>query len=185
MKTNVFWKGLYYQSLEDCCITESETIIEIASVIIGADKGQLYKVDYRVQVNKKWEIIAAQINSQLNNSHISTTFQQKDGQCYINGTSDSAYVGFKYIDISLSPFTNTLPINSLQLRVGQQAVIDVVYFDILGQKILPARQIYTRLSASKYRFETDDKSFSADIEVDKGGFVTFYPQLFEKLVKAQ
>lgn len=184
MKTNVLWKGLYYQSFEDCCITASETIIEIISVIIGASEGQLYKVDYRVQVTKEWEIIAVQVDTQLDNKRISTTLEQKDGQCYINGTSDSTFAGFKYIDISLSPFTNTLPINNLQLQVGQQAVIDVIYFDILAKKVLPSRQIYTRLSACIYRFETEDKSFIADIEVDEGGFVTFYPQLFERLTKA-
>jgi len=183
MKTNVFWKGLYYQSFEDCSIAESETIIEITSVIIGASEGQLFKVDYRMQVSKEWEIIAVRVDTQLDNRHIDTTLEQKDGQCYINGTSESTFAGFKYIDISLSPFTNTLPINSLHLRVGQQAIIDVIYFDILAQKVLPSRQTYTRLSACKYRFENEDKSFIADIEVDEGGFLTFYPQLFERLTK--
>ncbi|WP_366915093.1 putative glycolipid-binding domain-containing protein [Chryseobacterium sp.] len=45
---------------------------------------------------------------------------------------------FLFIDICVTPFTNTLPINNLLLDIGQSASIDVLYINILetGQSAL-------------------------------------------------
>jgi hypothetical protein len=90
--------------------------------------------------------------------------------------------GFVFIDISLSPFTNTLPINCLQLQPKERQVIRVIYFDVLGKEIKAVKQVYTRLSGSEYLYENYDGSFSATIKTNEQGFVTNYPRLFKMMI---
>ena len=57
----------------------------------------------------------------------------------------------------------------------------VVYIDIMENNIKMSRQRYTKLDRLKYKFENEDGTFTADINVDEEGFVTDYPELFESI----
>jgi hypothetical protein len=87
------------------------------------------------------------------------------------------------IDISITPFTNTLPIRRLNLQRGQSQDIGVVYVRLPGMAIALARQRYTCLDPGRrYRYESLDSGFTRDIEVDADGLVTEYPGLFRRIV---
>ena len=87
------------------------------------------------------------------------------------------------VDLPLTPFTNTLPINRLKLQVGEQQVIRVVYLDLLNNAIKPIAQRYTRLSEFQYKYENVPNDFEAVILVDESGFVVDYPGLFERITR--
>jgi hypothetical protein len=87
------------------------------------------------------------------------------------------------IDLSLTPFTNTLPINRLQLKLNQQQTIEVLYFDMLKKEIRPVKQLYTRTANDQYLYENYDSSFKAEIKIDEQGLVVDYPKLFEMTKK--
>lgn len=42
-------------------------------------------------------------------------------------------------------------------------------------------QIYTKLADNRFRYQSADGDFQAEITVDQDGFVVSYPPLFEKL----
>jgi hypothetical protein len=98
-----------------------------------------------------------------------------------NGKHYPEFNGCSFIDISLTPFTNTLPIKGSNWIQGQRQQIDVLYVDILANELRKDTQFYTLLSPNNYRFENAAGNFTADITVDEDGFVTNYPQLFEML----
>ncbi|WP_165501349.1 putative glycolipid-binding domain-containing protein [Pedobacter psychrodurus] len=52
------------------------------------------------------------------------------------------------IDISLTPFTNTLSIRRLVFNGHLRNRIEVVYIDIIAATIVPAMQYYSRISES-------------------------------------
>lgn len=180
MHSNILWKSLYCHSLENCVICKhNDKGAEIESTIVGSCEGKLFSVNYRIVTDSRWRMIAANIDTQLNGQKTQTVLEWRHGACFINGVHKELPAGTAFIDISLTPFTNTLPINNLQMRVGEMQTIKVVYIDILGQKITPASQNYTRLTEDTYLFETEDHSFRAEIRVDANGIVLSYPQLFE------
>lgn len=84
------------------------------------------------------------------------------------------------VDLTATPFTNTLPIRRLNLRQGGTAVVRVAYVDAPGLTLSVSEQRYTRLACSTYRFELTDGSFARDITVDDAGFVVDYPGLFRR-----
>lgn len=83
-------------------------------------------------------------------------------------------------DISMTPFTNTLAIRRLGLKVGEAAKIEVAYILVPELSLRAAPQRYTRLADRLWRFEGLDIDFTADITVDEDGFVVEYPGLFQR-----
>jgi hypothetical protein len=85
------------------------------------------------------------------------------------------------VDLSASPFTNTLPIRRLLLAQGRSADILVAYIAFPELTVAIDRQRYTCLEPDRsYRFESLDSDFSRDIEVDGDGLVVTYPGLFRR-----
>ena len=97
-------------------------------------------------------------------------------------TSDGqamAYLeGCGYVDISETPYTNTLPIRELGLAPGESADVSVAYFDGYELQPWPEPQRYTSLEddgGGMYRFVSLDGGFTADLRVD-------YPRLFKRVL---
>jgi hypothetical protein len=105
-------------------------------------------------------------------------------------TSDGravAYLeGCGYVDISETPYTNTLPIRRLGLAPGESADVSVAYFDGYELQPWPEPQRYTRLEeddgGGMYRFVSLDGGFTADLAVDSDGLVVDYPRLFKRVL---
>ncbi|WP_205511239.1 putative glycolipid-binding domain-containing protein [Longitalea arenae] len=179
MQTNILWTGREYYSLENCLINTSETGAEIASTIIGSYQGKIYQVAYEIKTNAHWETVFVAIRSRHSNQ-MQTIQLQGDGKgnWVMDGKEAEQFNGCIDVDISLTPFTNTLPIRRLKLQNQQEQVIQVVYFDLMEQRMAPVRQQYRRLSATEYRYENIPNDFESNIVVDESGFVVDYPSLF-------
>lgn len=101
-----------------------------------------------------------------------------NGNWTTGGNPADEFQGCIDIDIPLTPFTNTLPINRLKLIPESSRQIRVLYLDVLEQRISAVKQQYTRLSDTEYQYENVPNDFEATITVDASGFVVDYPQLF-------
>ncbi len=103
---------------------------------------------------------------------------RKDGKQplpHLNGAID--------VDITATPFTNTLPIRRLGLEAGQSADIVVAYIDVPSLTVTADPQRYTCLEPMRrYRFESQGGDFVRDIEVDEHGLVVLYPGLFKRVL---
>jgi uncharacterized protein len=85
------------------------------------------------------------------------------------------------VDIGFTPSTNTLPIRRLRLDVGRSADVDAAWvrFPELTVERLPQR--YTRLAENRYRYESRDGDFTAELVVDDAGLVMTYEGLWERV----
>lgn len=83
-------------------------------------------------------------------------------------------------DISVTPFTNTVALRRLDLKIGERAEIKVAYILVPELSLRAAPQRYTRLANRLWRFDGLDIEFTADITVDESGFVVEYPGLFRR-----
>lgn len=179
MQLNVRWQGRLYHSAENCIVTTTDAGTEVNAVITGMFAEKKIRVEYVLRTNRNWEVVYCEIKSQIENSmnHFSCTSQSK-GYWTVNGKRSEAFDGCIDIDISLTPFTNTLPINRLKLSEHESHLVDVLYFDVLEGQVIPVQQRYTRLSETEYRFEKVPNDFEAVISVDELGLVINYPGLF-------
>lgn len=179
MQINILWTGREYYSLENCLVTIDSSGAHIQSTIVGLYEGNIYKVSYSLKTNEHWQTRSLEINSQQNNKseHILLDGDGTGNWLY-NGKPAEQFSGCTDVDIPLTPFTNTLPIRRLALKDNESQNIQVIYCDILGEKVTPVRQKYTRISDTAYHYENIPNDFEATIQVDEFGLVIDYPELF-------
>jgi hypothetical protein len=88
------------------------------------------------------------------------------------------------VDVSATPFTNTLPIRRLGLRPGESEELLVAYIRVPELLVGLERQRYGCLGVQAdgglYRFEALPSGFTANLPVDSDGLVIDYPRLFRR-----
>jgi hypothetical protein len=179
MQTNLLWTGREYYSLENCLVTITDAGTEVRSTIIGSYEGKIYKVDYLIKTNRYWETVLLEIDSRHSDMTQSIRLESDGKGNWTDGNGEADHFrGCIDVDIPLTPFTNSLPINRLQLSPNNAQEIQVIYCDLLEGQIRPVRQKYTCISKTKYYYQNVPNDFEAMIEVDETGFVTDYPSLF-------
>jgi hypothetical protein len=179
MQTNLLWTGREYYSLENCLVDIDRDGVHINSVIVGAYQNIIYRVEYEIRTTQQWETISVRIFGQYKNQQHHLRFDgDGKGSWSVNGKAEEKFNGCIDVDIPLTPFTNTLPINRLKLSSYEEKQIKVIYCDLLQGEFTAVNQKYIRLSDSIYHYENVPKDFEADIVVDAKGFVVDYPQLF-------
>lgn len=180
MQHSLIWKGVFYHSMENCLVEVADTGVTVQSTIVGHVDDFLYKVDYNLTTSQRWETSSLKLTGRVGNSRKEINLRSDGkGNWWLNDQPASQFAGCTDVDITLTPFTNSLPVNRLDWSKADQ-VIKVVYLDILGDRITPVSQKYTRISDSQYKFENVPNDFEALIDVDEGGFVVHYPELFER-----
>jgi hypothetical protein len=97
----------------------------------------------------------------------------------VNGVDKPAVEGCIDLDLNFSPSTNLLPIRRLNLEVGARAEIKAAWLRFPSFELEPLRQVYERLDEFKYRYSSHAGTFVAELTVNRMGFVTAYPQLWE------
>jgi len=167
--------------MEFCRVANIDTGSEISSTIFGVYDGRIWRVSYIIITNNNWETISLELHCRSRGASDHYKFERKeDGKWIANGKYVADFNGCVDIDISLTPFTNTLPINRLQLKPGQESRIKVLYFDLLTHRVNVVEQKYQRIFESVYHFENVPKDFESDITVDESGYVIEYPSLFTR-----
>jgi hypothetical protein len=166
-------------------LTKTSAGNDITSTIAGENDNRIFKIDYHISVNENWETTFASIRTKFDSLVEFIKLEKRDGKYLLNGEYNAKFDNISDIDISATPFTNTLPINRLQLKVKERQVIEVIYFDIFEKEIRIVKQIYTRLTGVQYVYENYDGSFKANLVVDEHGLVVEYPELFEMVSKRQ
>jgi hypothetical protein len=155
---------------------EAETITAESTL---EKKSALY-ARYRVVCDKSWRTKSAAVYAGDRQVELQS---DGSGNWSVDGRPAPHLKGATDVDITATPFTNTLPIRRLGLKPGQGQNILVAYVDLSGLAVTADPQRYTCLEPGRlYRFESSGGSFVRDIRVDGNGLVVDYPGLFKRLL---
>ena len=174
------WRDETGLGLEHCVIREHGDGVLVESVVIGGEGDPRFAARYRIACDARWRVRNAEI-SVAGDARIVQLAREGDGWTD-DGTPLPGFAEAVDIDITATPFTNTLPIRRLRLREGESADIIVVYVAVPELTITAAPQRYTCVQAGRrYRFESSGGDFVREIDVDDDGLVVSYPGLFERI----
>lgn len=182
MKT-LLWQGIAFQSMEYFTLKENGKGSKVSSKIIGCYQSKIYSVDYELIIDLDWNIQEFIIESEINSVKNKLTGRKLQDEWEINNVINPDFKEFSFIDISLTPFTNTLPINNLKLSENNPKEIKVIYIDILSNLVKPVAQQYTKIGPYTYHYDNLQTDFTSDIVVDDHGLVVTYPELFDKIAE--
>lgn len=175
----LLWRGLINKSWEHCKVDTVESGFKIASEVVGNHANDTYIINYLISTDHHWNVQDFEISCEMQGKRKQVCGKKTGSDWRINGQIAPAFEGFKYIDIAITPLTNTLPIRGLGLHVDESKLIEVIYIDILNDKIKPVKQKYTKLSKERYHYENMETDFASSILIDRNGMVKTYPGLFE------
>lgn len=174
------WHGLAWHSEERFSLSETEDGYVAAGDLAGeTEQGQLFVINYTVALSPDWDIENVIVQDVRAGRNLELV--HKLGRWYdARGILLPEFDGIEYVDISLTPFTNSLPIKSLDLADAEPQETEVIYIDATSLAMHRATQVYTKTGDNRYQFETrDGAAFTARIDVDEAGLVTQYEGLFE------
>jgi hypothetical protein len=173
------WDGSSRERLE---LLFTDDGIEARSLITPVNGGP--KTRYEIYCDPGWRVhrVLVAIDGDSRSIELrrdsSGAWNDKSGEIAgLNGAID--------VDISATPFTNTLPVRRLGLVESAAVEITTAYIALPELSVSPDPQRYTCLVfGRRYRYESLDSDFVREIEVDSEGLVIDYPGLFRRIDSA-
>jgi hypothetical protein len=137
------------------------------------------RLNYLVKCDSQWQTLSARIAGWVGDEIIGVDISvDSELRWRLNKEDCDDVAGCVDLDLNFSPLTNTLPIRRLNLAVGHEARVRAAWLRFPSFKFEPLEQVYRRVKTSKYRYESAGGSFVVDLEVDKAGLVTHYPNFW-------
>jgi uncharacterized protein len=180
----LLWQAADGIGLEHVLLTEDSKGVSVESNVIGIEENRPFCLHYQVQCDGRYQVrsVEAQVvgGSSLSlwtDGHGHWFDAQKQPITSIFGCVD--------VDITATPFTNTLPIRRVAWEVGEQQKFLMAYILAPTLEIYADQQHYTCLvrrdSGSIFLFESMSTGFTAQIVVDADGLVVDYSGLFKRV----
>ena len=186
MESHVWWTPLELPGLEQFHLVENETGVVADGLVLGIEGATPFRLWYQVRTDTNWntrECLLQVGGEQGQSVHLYT-----DGQGHWTdaaGAACAALEGCLDLDISRTPFTNTLPLRRLALKPGESMDLLVAYMTVPALSIRPVRQRYTCLSRTAsggiYRYEGLESNFTADLSVDEQALVVDYSGIWKRV----
>ena len=176
------WQDWSGEGLEHLSLREAPDGIAAESVILSPPGVPIFAARYRILCDARWRARRLEVSLVGQDRGLELSSDGAGLWSDGSGAHRPDLAGATDVDLSATPFTNTLPIRRLELGGGQSATIRVVYVQLPDLTVSIDRQRYTCLEPGRrYRYESVDSDFTREIEVDDDGLVMTYPGLFRRV----
>jgi len=181
------WRDWAGDGLEHLVLAETDGGVEATSVVIGIAEDESggpvrFAARYRVLCDALWRTREVEVELIGEPLRLSVTADGEGRWFDAVGARLPSLDGAIDIDISATPFTNTLPIRRLDPAEGTAVDIRTAYLRLPELTLSSDPQRYTCLDRGRrYRYESLSGDFSREIEIDENGLVTLYPGLFRRV----
>ncbi len=189
MERNVLWTSWSEPGLEHLHLASKDEGFVADSIIIGISDRTPFRLWYEMVCDANWQV--KELGLIFLSSKGKSIKIRTDGEGRWStsaGEPLSSLDGCIDVDISVTPFTNTLPIRRLGLSAGQSAELLVAYVAVPDLEPKPMRQRYTCLELNAqgglYKYESLASEFSAELLVDADGLVLDYPGIWRRVWSA-
>ena len=186
---HIIWKSVEHDGLEHIYLREQAKLIQVVSSFIGVIDQRGFQLDYVLELDRKYRMRRATLSISGGKSLVLIS----DSDHWLKGDAPThalpEFNGCIDIDITATPFTNTLPIRRIDWQVGQSEDLKMLYITVPELTLSVSRQRYTCLEKSAegglFKFEliegAGSTSFEALLPVDADGLVIDYPGLFKRV----
>lgn len=185
MEREVMWAPWEGPGLEHLRLATSERGIVADGLVIGLEAGRPFRIGYEIRCDSQWRV--REVRAATPDSGRPVLELLADGEGHWkkwDGEPVPELDGCIDVDISATPFTNTLPIRRLGLKPGESEELAVAYVRVPELLVEAERQRYgcleARADGGLYQFEALPSGFTAELPVDADGLVLDYPGLFRR-----
>jgi uncharacterized protein len=181
--TIVRWREWTNNGLEHLVLRPTDNGLIAESAVLSGSPRDGFAATYRIVCDSAWRVREVRV-SVVDTQRTITLASDGNGTWTAgDATPLPDLAGAIDVDITATPFTNTLPIRRLQWGPGGSAEILVAYVSLPELAITLEPQRYTYLGPRRFRFESVGSDFMREIDVDDDGLVVTYPGLFQRVVE--
>jgi hypothetical protein len=154
--------------------------------VLALDESRPFRLHYKIKCDNGWHTRKVIFELHTPNSHMIRTLRA-DGQGTWrreDGSTLPELDGCLDVDMTATPFTNTLAIRRLELQPGASSDIRVAYLTAPRVRLRAASHRYSRPAGAPngtVRFESPADNLRADLPLDSDGLVLDYPELFRRV----
>lgn len=183
--SEVMWMPVNGPGLEHLWLAQRDDGASVNGMVIAMADGVPFRLRYTIICDSGWRVHDVRFAVWRQAAEGISVFQS-DGEgrwMTENGDPLPQLDGCIDIDLSATPFTNTLPIRRLGLEPGQSAEIDAVYFRLPSAAPRPMHQRYTclELGPNGGRYLYESATYRAELPVDRDGLVIDYPGAWRRV----
>ncbi len=182
----IYWQPWAEPGLEHLVLAQTAEGFLANGLILRVRENIPFRAQYQIRCDPQWRV--REVTVQLLPQNDQAIMLQSDGRGHWTdaaGLPLPVLEGCSEVDISLTPFTNTLPIRRLRLQPGHSAELAVAYVAVPEMQVRPVQQRYTCLEAGSpnalYKYEGLSSHFTANLPVDAQGLVMDYPGVFRRV----
>ena len=185
MEREVMWVPWEGPGLEHLRLVTSGRGVVANGLVIGLEAGRPFRIGYEIRCDGRWRVREVRAGAPDLERPVPELLADGEGHWKRGGGEPVPELdGCIDVDISATPFTNTLPIRRLGLEPGESEELTVTYVRVPELLVGPERQRYGCLEAQVegglYRLEALPSGFTAELPVDADGLVIDYPGLFRR-----
>jgi hypothetical protein len=171
------WKRLDQPGLEFAHIVPTKDGFTVRSSLIDGGPAPFAMV-YTWTLSPEWRTRSLDI-AHADGTRSLMIERKGDAVWRVDGRDAPHLDGCREIDVSATPFCNTLAISLL----GGDGELAAAYVEASTLETMPSRQRYERLGEKLWRYHDLGvaKGFTADLKIDRDGLVSHYEGLFEAL----
>lgn len=179
-KESILWRALYWPGHEACSLYRVESEWRLDGTAVFLHESRTCRLSYLITCDANWHTRSAVVSGWFGDEDVNLELSVDEHHRWeVNGIAKPAVFGCIDLDLNFSPSTNLLPIRRMHLDVGARAEVKAAWLRFPSFELEPLSQVYERLGEFKYRYSSRGGEFVADLTVNKVGFVTVYPQLWE------
>lgn len=134
------------------------------------------RLSYLIECDEQWQTKSVGIVGEIGERAVNIDLTRSSASVWhANGAHIPEVDGCMDIDLGFSPSTNLIPIRRLSLAIGDRAEVRAAWMRFPELTMEPLDQVYTRIGANRYRYESAGGAFRAELTTNEDGFVLEYP----------
>jgi hypothetical protein len=181
---NILWRRLDATGLEHLRLLVDAKGSIADGLVISVESDRAFRLQYQVRCDSEWRCRSAEIVLLGSEADKLILTKQPEENWIANGRPVEGSINCVDVDISATPFTNTLPIRRLKLEAGQSSEISALYILVPALTVRVAKQTYRRMRQSRaeatYVYQGLDRQ-DYRVMVDADGLVTEYEGIFARV----
>ncbi len=177
---SVLWRRLDQPGHESARLFSRDAFWHLSGTAVFAHDQQPCRLDYLVVCNAEWHTLSGRVAGWVGSGTVEIELSADSARRWrLNGAECPEVAGCIDLDLNFSPSTNVLPIRRLSLPIGHEATVRAAWLRFPSFTLEPLDQLYRRLDAATYRYESAGGRFVTELQVNAAGLVTLYPRVWQ------
>lgn len=177
--TTILWSRLDLPGHESAQLMQLPFGWQLTGTAVFLHDRHPCRLEYQILCSTEWQTQSAKVAGWVGDSTIDIDLAVDSTRHWRLNNDESPQVeGCIDVDLNFSPSTNLLPIRRLDMKVGQSVPTKAAWLRFPSFRLEPLEQVYYRLGETSYRYESNGGRFAAELQVNRSGFVTDYPNIW-------